>query len=75
VTREPDDERKPVVVRLEQRREGTVGGHFLQDFWNAGGSPLGHVQRLQELADAPVAVAAADGSASSDNEIGSEKSH
>ena len=60
MTRQPDHERKPVIIRLEQRRGRAVGRHFLQDFRNAGGSPLGHVQLLQELADAPVAVAPAD---------------
>ena len=29
-----------------------VGGHFLQDFRDAGGASFGHLQLLQELADA-----------------------
>lgn len=29
-----------------------VGGHFLQDFRDAGGVSFGHLQLLQELADA-----------------------
>ncbi len=63
MARQPDYERKPVVVRLEHRRGRSVGRRLLKDFRYAGGPPLGHLQFLEELANPPVAVAAADGAA------------
>jgi hypothetical protein len=63
MARQPDHEREAVVVRLEQRRRRAIGGHRLQDFRDARRAAFGQVQLLQELADAPIAVAAADSSA------------
>jgi hypothetical protein len=56
VRRQPNDKRRPLVIRLKQRRRRAIDRRDLRDFWDAGRATLRQVQLLQKFANAPVAV-------------------
>ncbi len=49
----------PLVIGVDDWHRGAIGLDSMQNLWHASAAALRHVQFLEELADAPVAIASA----------------